>query len=92
MRAIAPVATTRCSYSIQTRFSSVCTWTRRPALSCATAFPSTNSACGHIIRIGTTVWRGSIVPEAASGSIGVKSMKFSGLTIVAPRLPSRRAT
>jgi hypothetical protein len=38
------------------------------------------------------VCRGSSVPDAASGSIGVKSMKFSGLTIVAPRFPSSRAT
>ena len=43
-------------------------------------------------RSGTTTCRGSSVPEAASGSIGVKSMKFSGLTIVAPRRPSLRAT
>jgi hypothetical protein len=32
------------------------------------------------------------VPDAASGSIGVYSRKFSGETIVAPRLPSSRAT
>jgi hypothetical protein len=35
------------------------------------ASPSTRSACGHIIRRGTTTWRGSRVPEAASGRIGV---------------------
>jgi hypothetical protein len=29
------------------------------------------SVCGHICRTGTTAWRGSIVPEAASGRIGV---------------------
>src|SRR5204863_265169 len=32
------------------------------------------------------------VPEAAAGRSGVKSMKFSWLTIVAPRVPSSRAT
>ena len=38
---------------------------------------------GHIIRSGTTTWRGSSVAEAASASSGRNSMKFSGLTIVA---------
>ncbi len=33
--------------------------------------PSTSSACGHIIRIGTTTRRGSTAPDAASGSSGV---------------------
>jgi hypothetical protein len=47
---------------------------------------------GHIARSGTTTFRGSRVPDAASGSIGVKSMKFSGLTMVAPRRLSLRAT
>ena len=56
--------------------------------------PSNSSERGHIILSGTTMWRGSSVPEAASGRSGVKSMKFSGLTIVvsSPRLPSSRAT
>ena len=30
-----------------------------------------SSACGHISRNGTTTWRGSSVPDAASGRIGV---------------------
>ena len=30
-----------------------------------------SSACGHICRSGTTMCRGSSVPDAASGSIGV---------------------
>ena len=51
-----------------------------------------SSECGHITRSGTTTWRGSSVPEAASGSSAVKSIEFSGLTIVAPRLPRTRAT
>ena len=37
----------------------------------AVARPRTSSACGAIIRRGTTTWRGSSVPEAASGRIGV---------------------
>ena len=48
---------------------------------------SRSSACGHIIGSGTTTCLGSSVPDAASGSIGVYSMKFSRLTIVAPALP-----
>ena len=55
------------------------------ARSSAVSRPSSSSACGHIIRSGTTTWRGSSVPDAASGRSGVKSMKFSRLTIVAPR-------
>jgi hypothetical protein len=60
--------------------------------SSARARPSRRSACGHIIRIGTTTCLGSSVPDAASGSIGVYNMKFSRLTIVAPALPRKRAT
>ena len=41
------------------------------ASSIAVTRPSTSSACGHIWRSGTTACRGSSVPEAASGSIGV---------------------
>ena len=37
----------------------------------AVARPRSSSAWGHITRSGTTAWRGSSVPEAASGSIGV---------------------
>jgi hypothetical protein len=33
--------------------------------------PRISSACGHISRNGTTQWRGSSVPEAASGRSGV---------------------
>ena len=54
--------------------------------------PRTSSACGHISRSGTTTWRGSSVPEAASGRSGVYSMKFSCDTIVAPLRFSSRAT
>ena len=35
------------------------------------ALPRISSACGHIARSGTTQWRGSSVPAAASGSSGV---------------------
>ena len=51
-----------------------------------------SSACGHISRSGTTTWRGSSVPDAASGRSGVYSMKFSCETIVAPRRFRSRAT
>ena len=54
--------------------------------------PRTSSACGHISRSGTTTWRGSSVPDAASGSSGVYSMKFSCDTIVAPFRFRSRAT
>ncbi len=35
------------------------------------ARPRMSCACGHMTRSGTTTWRGSSVPDAASGSIGV---------------------
>ena len=43
----------------------------REASSRATARPRTSSACGHIIRRGTTAWRGERAPAATSGSSGV---------------------
>ena len=58
----------------------------------STMSPSSSSACGHISRSGTTTWRGSSVPDAASGRSGVYSMKFSCETIVAPRRFRSRAT
>ena len=48
-----------------------CTATVRAARSTASARPSTSRARGHITRTGTTTWRGSTVPEAASGRSGV---------------------
>ena len=87
-----PTATTRFSYPSSCVPTSVSTVTVRASSSTAVARPSRSSACGHIIRRGTTQWRGSSIPEAASGSMGEKSMKFSRLTMVAPRLPSERAT
>ena len=92
MRVIEPSATTRSLYSTANRPASDCTCTTRRSGSSATAEPSSRSACGHIARSGTVTCRGSMLPAAASGSSGVYSMKFVGLTIVAPRRPSRRAT
>ena len=43
----------------------------REASSRATARPRTSSECGHIIRSGTTAWRGDSAPAATSGSSGV---------------------
>ena len=85
MLGTAPSAITRSVYAISCSPTSVCHGDRRAPSSRATARPRTRSACGHIIRSGTTAWRGSSVPEAASGSSGVYSMKLSVLTIVAPR-------
>ena len=62
--------------------SCVSTVTARRSWSSAVARPSSSSERGHIILSGTTMWRGSSVPEAASGKSGVNSMKFSGQTIV----------
>jgi hypothetical protein len=42
---------------------------------------------GHICRSGTTACLGSSVPDAASGRRAVKSMKLTGLTMVAPSRP-----
>ena len=64
----------------------------RASSSSAPAVPTMRSACGHICRRGITMWRGSTVPAATSGSSGVYSMKFSGETIVAPARPTMRAS
>jgi hypothetical protein len=60
------------------RPATVSTSTRLRSKSNSTARPSTRSECGHIARSGTTTWRGSSVPEAASGRNAVKSIEFSG--------------
>ena len=67
----APRATTRFLYSSSTPPASVSTVTCLEPSSTCVISPSTRSACGHIIRSGTTTWRGSRVPDAASGSVGV---------------------
>ncbi len=71
VRGTAPSAITSSSQRTVCAPSSVSIAAVRASRSTAVARPSRSSACGHIARSGTIVWRGSSVPDAASGSSGV---------------------
>ena len=67
------------------------TSTSRASRSSAVARPITRSACGHIVRTGTTVWRGSTVPDAASAlRMPPRPPKAAAETPAAVRLKRRR--